>query len=411
MTSLSRKKLALPTLTLMIACSIGLSAQTYTVLHNFGGPGDGIGPIAPMVFDVQGNLYGTTLSGGTGSYGTVFMLAPNGGTWNESVLYSFSNSNQGGFGQMAVDVRGNLYGELGPEGTGNDGSVYELSPNGGGSWTLQTLYVFTGYPDGAGPTGGVLLGNANEIFGVANGGGQRNVGMVFDLDRLSATHWTEFRLYSFLGSAQGQYPGGPLNLDTAGNLYGVSGGGTGNSGMIFKLSPNHRSFGWTESQLYSFQYPHGTPNTGLVIDADGNIYGTGHEDGKYAVGSVYELSPNQDGTWTYTDLYDFTGTNGDGAFANGGLVMDAAGNLYGTTRQGGSYQGYYCSYSGCGIIFELSPVGNGQWTESIVHTFDNNDGSLPSAGLTQDRAGNLYGTASGGGTNNDGVVFELTPAP
>ncbi len=411
MTSLPRKNLALPTVILISICAIGVSAQTYTVLHNFGGPGDGTEPIAPVVFDAQGNLYGTTLTGGQNGGGTVFKLTPSGGNWTESVLYSFTDQSQAQFAPVALDVRGNLYGEIQGGGSQNYGSVYELSPNGGGSWTLQTVHTFTGYPDGSAPSGGLVVGNANQIYGVANSGGHRNVGEVFNFDRLSATNWTELSLYSFLGSSQGQYPGGPLTVDAAGNLYGVSGGGTGNNGMIFKLTPNHRSFGWTESQLYSFQNPAGTPNGGLIFDAAGNIYGTGNEDGKFSRGTVYELSPNQDGTWTYTVLYNFTDENGDGGYPFAGLVMDAAGNLYGTTRQGGSTQGFYCYQAGCGTIFKLTPVGNGQWTESIVHAFDNDDGSAPEDGLVQDRAGNLYGTAGGGGTNNEGVVFEFTPAP
>jgi uncharacterized repeat protein (TIGR03803 family) len=235
--------------------------------------------------------------------------------------------------------------------------------------------------------------------------------MVFNLDHFSATNWTELTLYSFLGGSDGQYPGGPLNIDAAGNLYGVSGGGTDGNGMMFKLTPNHRSFGWTESVLYAFQNPYGTPNGGLLLDASGNIYGTDNEDGPYGFGTVYKLSTNPDGNYTFTPLYSFTGVNGDGAYPNGPLVMDTAGNLWGTTRQGGSTQGYYCQYEGCGTIFKLTSNGNGQWTESIIHAFDSDDGSAPSDGMIRDRAGNLYGTAGGGGTNNEGVVFELTPAP
>ena len=136
---------------LISICAIGVSAQTYTVLHNFGGPGDGTEPIAPVVFDAQGNLYGTTLTGGQNGGGTVFKLTPSGGNWTESVLYSFTDQSQAQFAPVALDVRGNLYGEIQGGGSQNYGSVYELSPNGGGSWTLQTVHTFTGYPDGSAP--------------------------------------------------------------------------------------------------------------------------------------------------------------------------------------------------------------------------------------------------------------------
>jgi uncharacterized repeat protein (TIGR03803 family) len=265
---------------------IDAHAQTYTVLHNFGGAGDGTGPLAPMVFDPLGNFYGTTLAGGQG-YGTVFKLAPNGdGNWTESLIYSFAMEGEEQYAPVVLDVRGNLYGETPGGGYQSYGTVYELSPSGGGSWTMQTLHTFTGYPDGDAPTGGVLVGNANQVYGVANGGGMRNIGMVFNLDHLSATGWQEFTLHSFLGGSDGEYPGGPLAIDGAGNLYGVTNGGSGGNATVYKLTPNQRSFGWSESILYTFQNPYGTPNGGLIFDASGNIYGTDREDGPYSVGTV-----------------------------------------------------------------------------------------------------------------------------
>jgi uncharacterized repeat protein (TIGR03803 family) len=396
-------------LTFVMICVTGVPAQTYAVLHNFGGPSDGLQPVAPLVFDPHGNLYGTTLEGGSQGYGTVFKLSPNGaGTWSESVLHSFDAQGDAQYAPVALDLRGNLYGETPGNGSQAYGTVYELSPNGDGGWTLQTLYTFTGYPDGAAPTGGVLLGNANQIFGVGNSGGARNIGMVFNLDHFSASHWNEFMLYSFLGGADGQYPGGPLTFDAAGNLYGVSSGGTYGNGLLFKLAPNQRSFGWTETMLYAFQNPYGTPNPGLIFDAAGDIYGTDYEDGPYGFGTVYKLTLNPDGNYTFAALYNFTGVNGDGAYPNGPLAMDATGNLYGTTRQGG-LGGYECG-EGCGTIFKLTPSSNGQWTETILYQFNENSGGWqPHDGLIMDRAGNLYGTAVYGGVYSGGVAFEIAP--
>jgi uncharacterized repeat protein (TIGR03803 family) len=389
--------------------AIGAHAQTYTVLHNFGASGDGGGPVAPLVLDPEGNLYGTTLAGGLQSFGTVFKLSPNGNsTWNESVLYSFAIDGEEQYAPVVLDLRGNLYGETPGGGYQSYGTVYELSPSGGGSWTMQTLHTFTGYPDGDAPTGGVLLGNANQVYGVANGGGMRNIGMVFNLDHLSATGWNEFTLHSFLGGSDGEYPGGPLAIDVAGNLYGVTNGGSGGNAIVYKLTPNQRSFGWSESILYTFQNPYGTPNGGLIFDAAGNIYGTDDEDGTDDYGTVYKLTLNPDGNYTFAALYNFTGVNGDGTYPNGPLVMDAAGNLYGTTRQGGQ-TGYECG-EGCGTIFKLTPSSNGQWTETILYEFNENSGGWqPHDGLIMDGAGNLYGTAIYGGTNSGGVAFEFTP--
>jgi uncharacterized repeat protein (TIGR03803 family) len=412
-TRLSPARLALAVVMLTVIWSLGVQAQTYTLIYNFGSSGaaDGRGPVAPLIFDPQGNLYGTTLQGGAAGFGSVFKLAPNGnGSWTESVIYSFPADGDQQYSPVALDVRGNLYGETPGDGNQSQGSVYELSPNGNGNWSIQTLHSFTGYPDGDAPTGGVLLGNANQVYGVANAGGMRNIGMVFNLDHLSAAGWHEFTLHSFLGGSDGEYPGGPLAIDAAGNLYGVTNGGSGGNAIVYKLTPNQRSFGWSESILYTFQNPYGTPNGGLIFDASGNIYGTDREDGPYYVGTVWKLSPNPDGNYTFTPLYSFTGVNGDGAYLNGPLVMDASGNLYGTTEQGGRLDGYYCMYGGCGTIFKLTPSSNGQWTETILYDFnDTSSGWQPHDGLIMDRAGNLYGTALYGGATGAGTVFELTP--
>src|SRR5664279_3943944 len=347
------RNVTLAIMTFSMICAIGVHAQTYKVLHTFNYT-DGSQPIAPLVFDPQGNLYGTTFSGGLSGYGTVFELSPNSdGTWSESIIHAFTNGR-----------------------------------------------------DGAGPNGGVVLANGNEMYGVAEGGAT-HLGLVFSLDHISATNWHELVLHPFTGGADGEYPGGPLTLDSSGNLYGVTGGGSFGNGTVFKLTPNPGSSGWTKSLLYTFNRPDGTPDGGLIFDAAGNIYGTCHEDGTYGWGTVYKLTQNPDGSWTETALHEFQGYhNGDGQYPNPALVMDAHGNLYGTTAEGGSG----CDPLGCGTIFKLTPLPDGQWLETILHEFtDGNDGGEPLAGLISDRAGNLYGVAYTGGANDSGVVFELTP--
>src|SRR5664279_5624335 len=216
------RNVTLAIMTFSMICAIGVHAQTYKVLHTFNYT-DGSQPIAPLVFDPQGNLYGTTFSGGLSGYGTVFKLSPNGdGTWTESVLHNFDTNGDEPGVPLVLDVQGNIYGET--PGIGADGSygtVFELSPSSDGTWTEHIIHSFTNGRDGAGPNGGVVLANGNKMYGVAEGGAT-HLGLVFSLDHISATNWHELVLHPFTGGADGEYPGGPLTLDSSGDLYGVT---------------------------------------------------------------------------------------------------------------------------------------------------------------------------------------------
>ncbi|MFZ0953348.1 MAG: choice-of-anchor tandem repeat GloVer-containing protein, partial [Candidatus Sulfotelmatobacter sp.] len=199
-------------------------------------------------------------------------------------------------------------------------------------------------------------------------------------------------------------PGGGLIFDAAGNLYGAAAGNGGiGTATVFKLTANSDGT-WTESVLFKFFG--GYPEAGLIFDAAGNLYGTTIQPGLQ--GTVFELSPTSDGGWTESTLFTFGGR--DGANPLGGLIFDAAGNLYGTTAGGGSSSTECTSggHNGCGVVFKLAPNPDGTWTESVLHTFLGEPSEYPSAGLTMDAAGNLYGTTNGGGTNY-GSVFKLTP--
>lgn len=397
--------LAIVILNVIAAFAIGACAQTYTVLHNFGGPGDGSSPSSPLTRDSAGNLYGSTFYGGTGMGGVVYELSPsNNGTWSESVLQDFNPAGNGPDGPLAIDARGNLYGTT----LGDEGSIYELSPSGNGLWTLQIIHTFTGGLDGGDPGSPTLL-NSNEIYTACGTGETHHMGAVLSLNRMSLSYWSEVFLHNFTGGADGENPRTPLTLDSAGNIYGVSDGGVSNRGVIFEMTPNHNGVGWTKKTLYSFQYPYGTAETPLMFDAAGNLYGVGFEDGSYGYGTVYELTSNPDGGWSHTLLYQFRGlNNGDGAYPDGDLVMDAAGNLYGTTDEGG-IANYFCS-GGCGTIFKLTPSSGGQWTETILYepTYGSPVGWGP-GGLVGDGAGNLYGLEGQGGQYNGGLIFKLTP--
>ncbi len=221
----------------------------------------------------------------------------------------------------------------------------------------------------------------------------------------AATNWKEKVLHNFGTGVGGLSPQSALISDAAGNLYGTtSEGGTYGGGTAFELSPAAGG-GWTETVLHNFNQ-NGTdgafPDAGLVFDAAGNLYGTTSAGGLYYDGTVFELSPAVGGGWTETMLHNFIDNGTDGVRPEAGLIFDAAGNLYGTTITGGTN---YCNgYFGnsCGTVFQLSPTEGGGWTETVLHNFIDNgtDGWQPYAGLIFDAAGNLYGTTILGGTYN-----------
>jgi uncharacterized repeat protein (TIGR03803 family) len=227
---------------------------------------------------------------------------------------------------------------------------------------------------------------------------------VFELSPRQGGGWTETLLHNFNNNGRdGVNPQAGLIIDDAGNLYGTTyRGGIYNSGTAFELSPQQGG-GWTEKVLHSFG--HGsdgiTPDANLTIDAAGNLYGTTYNGGIHGRGTVFELTPREGGGWTETVLHSF-GNGSDGANPYAGLIIDANGNLYGTTLAGGIHT--------AGTAFELSPRQGGGWTETILHSFGNGtDGNSPYAGLIFDASGNLYGTTLEGGIHSYGVVFEITP--
>jgi uncharacterized repeat protein (TIGR03803 family) len=219
--------------------------------------------------------------------------------------------------------------------------------------------------------------------------------------------WTETVLHSFNNNGTDGYsPWGGLTIDALGNLYGTTAaGGAYNQGTIFELTPT-ASGSWTETLLHSFN-DNGTdgsrPYDTLIFDASGNLYGATELGGTYNHGAVFELTPKVGGGWTEKVLHSFDENGVDGYDPWAGLVLDAAGNLYGTTLGGGA--------SSCGVVFKLTPASGGSWTEKIMHSFTSEptDGCAPRAGLTFDASGNIYGTTNAGGANGGGTVFEITP--
>jgi len=390
---------------LLLIAARPAQAQTESVLYNFCSAAnctDGSHPQSRLTSDGQGNFYGTTETGGTFGPGTVFELSPDGsGGWNETVLYSFTGGADGGypeFSYVIFDSGGNLYGTTFNGGATGDGVVFELSPVGGG-WTETVLYSFANGTDGAYPVNGLIRDTAGNLYGTTYQGGN-TAGTVFELSP-SGGSWTEQLIYSFSSSAPDNEAG--LTMDSSGNIFGAS------ASTVFELSPNG-SGGWNPTVIHTFpsapkdgSSPQGT----LVLDAAGNLYGTTTKGGAKDYGTVYKLSLGTNGKWKEKILHSFTGATKDGSEPWAGIVFDAAGNIYGTSVLGGNGN---CD-SGCGTVFELvALVGTGSYKEKVLWSFNAKDGALPYSSLILDSAGNLYGTTGSGGQSGDGVVFEVNPS-
>jgi uncharacterized repeat protein (TIGR03803 family) len=318
---------------------------------------DARGPEARAVFGPDGTLYGFTPYGGSGNClvdgiggcGAVYNLRPpaticrtDACPWTETVLYSFTGGADGEYPHEVdpvFDQAGNLYGTTLHGGSGNLGVVFELTPSGGG-WTESVIHDFTGGDDGWAPASGMIIDSAGNLYGTTQEGiyGQ---GTVFRLT-YSGSGWVLTTLYTFQGPPDGSLPG-PLIFDRSGNLYGATiGGGPSGGGTVFELMPSGGS--WTFALLYDLGLGVGSEGN-LAMDAVGNLYGATVGEGAFGLGSVFKLTPTG-GAWTYTDLHDFKGLD-DGANPIGGLTLDANGNVYGTTLNGGS--------EGAGVVWEIAP--------------------------------------------------------
>jgi uncharacterized repeat protein (TIGR03803 family) len=413
--SLSRAAVAALTVTILFALTVVLTqsaqAQTFKVIHTFTGP-DGADVYAGVTLDAAGNLYGTTserLEKGGGP-GTVFELKPSHGNWILNSIFTF-NGNDGyePWSGVVFGPDGDLYGTTFTGGSGS-GVVYSLKPAATACetalcpWTETVLYQFTGGSDGADPAyGNLTFDRVGNLYGTTPYGGNSpsDWGLVFELTP-SNGGWTERVLYSFSGGNDGEFPFSGVILDEAGNLYGtsvLSGDGgcqKGCWGTVYQLTPS--GAGWKENTLYTFQdgTDGGEPYGGLIFDASGNLYGSTYLGGSGFGGTVFELSP-AGGSWTFALVYAFTGSGGPYA----SLAMDGTGSLYGTTYLDGFY--------GQGNVFKLTPSSSG-WTYASLYDFTGgNDGAYPIGSLVLDKSGNIYGTTSAGGANGKGVVFEITP--
>jgi uncharacterized repeat protein (TIGR03803 family) len=393
---------------------------TSTTIYNFP-HGCSENPIGGLIFDTAGNLYGTAVGGGKFASGTVFELTPSGSTWIQRALYDFrgGNDGEGPLGSLISDGAGNLYGVTASGGLYSGGTIFELSPNTSGGWTKTTPYSFCKAGgqciDGMEPNAGLVFDTAGNLYGTTPLGGASGQGTLFKLTH-TTSGWTETVLSSFCNCASGAQPQGGVVFGPSGNLYGVTffGGGVGSNGGVvyeFNLATSMRT------KLYAFrgsaQNDGLNPEAGLTFDAAGNIYGTTSDGGEQSVngtqslGTVFELTPGTGG-WTEKVLYTFKGGT-DGAAPAAGVVFDTGGNLYGTTVGGGFGSYPLICLGGCGTVFKLSP-DSGTWTETQLHVFTSGaDGAGPSSGLILDSMGNLYGETYLDTTGNAGTAFEVTP--
>jgi uncharacterized repeat protein (TIGR03803 family) len=298
-------------------------------------------------------------------------------------LYSFTGGADGAYPQAGVipDSAGNLYGTTTSGGAWGWGAVYKLDTTG----QETVLYSFTGGVDGSSPYAGVIRDASSNLYGTTTSGGAWGLGTVYKLD----TAGQETVLYSFSVGADGANPFAGVVRDAAGNLYGTAYiGGTANLGVVYKVDTAGQ-----ETVLHNFTggSDGSQPYAGLVGDSSGNLYGTTYFGGAANAGVVYKL----DTSGHETVLYTFTG-GADGANPRAGAIRDSAGNLYGTTVQGGA----------AGVVYKVDPAGQ----ETVLYSFTNGDaGGYPYSGVILDSAGNLYGTASNGGKGSNGLVFKLTP--
>jgi len=388
-------------LTMVAPCADAGGAE-FKSLYSFGaGTNDGANPESGLVPDGLDGFYGTTTNGGNadggcdGGCGTIFDITRTG---SETIIYAFPYGTNGAFPIAGLTQQrdGSYVGTTQNGGAYGEGMVFELTPYD----AELVLYSFRGGRDGAAPRAGLIADKAGNLYGTTSDGGGKGCydhygcGTVFEL----SPDGEETVLHSFSAGRDGNFPWAGLLLDKEGNLYGTTVyGGAQNCGTVFKLTPQG-----AETVLHAFKGGSDgcNPYYAPIADDQGNLYGTtffggaeGCEDG---CGTVFKISPEG----AETVLYAFQGGE-DGDLPFSGVIADKSGNLYGTTSQGA---GTGCdAHEGCGMIFKLTRDGS----EILLHTFVGSDGAYPEGGLLLDKNGNLYGTTNGGGANGYGTVFEL----
>jgi uncharacterized repeat protein (TIGR03803 family) len=364
---------------------------TLITLVNFNGA-NGASPFGGLVADASGNLFGAAQAGGAYHGGTVFELVKSAAGYSFSILVNFDTIGAFPTGSLIIDANGDLFGTTQETGVGvGFGAVFELAKS-GASYTLSSLANFNG-ANGAFPEGGVVADAHGDLFGMTNGGGVSNDGTVFELVKSGASY-SFSTLVNFAG-ANGASPQYGLIGDAGGNLFGTTqAGGASDSGTVFELVKS--GAGYTLSTLVNFTGANGAaPQGSLIADANGDLFGTTIGGGAGGGGTVFELVKSGAG-YSFSTLFSFSGS----PEIDGNVIIDAAGDLFGTTHSGGA--------SGAGTVYELVKSGAG-YTLSTLLTFTGGaDGATPVGALIADSHGNLFGTTFAGGSGGVGTEFELT---
>lgn len=369
---------------IVLAFAVSAQAGTLQTLHTFTDVAHGTNPIGSLIKDEGGNLYGATIYGGASGGGTVYRVSPDG---THTILHSFGSSTGGGghpYAGVVRDSQGNFFGMAADGGAHSAGVVFKLAPDG----TYTVIHDFG--DDGTFPEDGLIIDRRDHLFGMASHGGHWLSGAVFEI-----TPKNKFNvLYTFRGRKDGSWPAGEPVKDKEGNLYGsASEEGPKNYGEVFKLAPDG-----TKTVLHAFRSGDDgwSPMGPLILDKNGTLYGTVYGGGAGGLGTIFRI----DAAGKFKVIYSVTRDTG-GAGPDSGVVMDKTGALYGALPFGGDQT---CE-PGCGALFKIAPDG----TFSIIHAFTGHeDGGVPN-GLLLDAQGNLYGTTSRGGSQDHGTVFVLRP--
>jgi uncharacterized repeat protein (TIGR03803 family) len=400
----------------MAAGACGARGQSLTTLGTFDGV-NGSGPNGSLIIDANGNLLGTASGGGASGYGTVFELQNTGSGYAATpavvVDLTLADGRYPSAG-LTVDASGNLYG-TGVVGGTAQGTAFEIQKTGSSYASAATVLANFGVGSaGAQPRGGLLIDAGGNLLGTTYYGGTSGDGTVFEIQKAGSGYAAApTTLFNFSGT-NGIAPQAGLVADANGNLFGTTyfggssipaNGGYG-YGSVFEIPKTGAGYASTPTTLTSFNGTNGSePTANLIVDANGDLFGTTRFGGPAGDGTVFEIQNTGSGYLSApTTLAYFDGTDGSdlgGPSGGGNLIMDANGDLFGTASSGGTF--------GDGTVFEVQKTLAGYSNTPItLFNFDGIDGSVPLDGLVADADGDLLGTTSSGGLNGDGTVFEIT---
>ncbi len=367
------------------------------VIYSFKANPDANSPISTLVPDTNGDFFGVSTNGGVNGDGALFEIMPEGGKggYAEKVVYSFSTITQPV--SLAMDSNGNFFGAALGGGNG-DGVIWELQNDGGGNYGFKIIHAFSG-TDGASPLGALVIA-PRAIYGTTFAGGTNGNGTVYELVPTRSGAYGIEIIHAFTGAPDGANPSGGVALLNANTLVGTTAaGGANNVGAAFSIALSGSTFTYTLVTNFTTKKKGlTTPESALIADTAGNLYGTAFAGGAHAKGGVFKLTP-ANGAYTLTNLYSFKGGKKDGEAPGGAVVRDANGNLWGMTMNGGT--------ANDGVIYELVPVG-AKYAETVETSFTGANGSMPNAleGLTL--VNNvLFGVTAAGGANGLGAAFDI----